>query len=489
MIELDASLLERSPEETARHLCLGLLQEAEEALVRLERGSDDEALHDFRVALRRLRSVIRAYRRHLKGSVRKKLRARLSDLADSTNAARDIEVQLDWLSKRAPSLDPEAREGASRLAERLRSSSGGIPAPEALRAAFDPNHASLRKSLSRLKLRLDRDESFLSATGRLIAESGARLEESLSSVSSADDGETLHRARIETKRLRYLLEPISARVPEARALVTEMKSLQDELGELQDTRVLSQSIANELERAAVEEAHRLRELAIREGAFPEQGASADPGLLALLRAQRERRDRGYQTLSQGWLSGASLRFFARVEGLARSLASPSESPKPRRRFLLSQVPAQVKRRAPALVRQGFLPGRRIREHVESIQRGERTRYSRVVVFPDSRAEERISRETFERFWSLATYRLERERYRFRENDRTFWFDEVRGSGTVLAELEDEPELALPEWLEAVVRREVTGSRKYEWEALAERDVSGRARSAPETAGGPRAGSR
>jgi CHAD domain-containing protein/CYTH domain-containing protein len=472
MIELEASLLERSPEETARHLCLGLLREAEEALVRLERREDEEALHDFRVALRRLRSVSRAYRPHLKGSVKKKIRARLSDLADSTNAARDIEVQLAWLAKPSPSLEPEAREGASRLSERLRSLRDETPTPAALRRAFDPIHASLRKSLSRLTLRLEQKESFLSATGQLIAGSASRLEESLGSVSSADDGEQLHRARIEAKRLRYLLEPISARISEARALVKEMKSLQDELGELQDTRVLSQSIANEIERAAVEEAHRLRDLALREGPFPQQGASADPGLLALLRAQKERRDQQYLALSRGWLSGASQRFFERVQALALSLASRFQSPKPRRRFLLSQVPARAKRRAPALVRQGFLPGRRIHEHVESVQRDERARYSRVSASRDSRVEEGISKEAFERFWSLAPHRLERLHYRFRENGRTFWFDEVRDSGLVLAELEGEPDLALPEWLESVVTREVTGSRKYDWEALARREGPG-----------------
>jgi CHAD domain-containing protein len=61
MIDLDRRSLTKSPEETARRLCLGLLQEADEALSRLEQGEDSEALHDFRVALRRLRSVIRAY--------------------------------------------------------------------------------------------------------------------------------------------------------------------------------------------------------------------------------------------------------------------------------------------------------------------------------------------------------------------------------------------------------------------------------------------
>ncbi|MGH9388633.1 MAG: hypothetical protein ACRD1Z_03390, partial [Vicinamibacteria bacterium] len=176
--------------------------------------------------------------------------------------------------------------------------------------------------------------------------------------------------------------------------------------------------------------------------------------------------RQYLTLSRKWLSGASDPFFERVQRLARSLAALSEPPKPHRRFLLSEVPERAKRRPPSIARQAFLPGRKIHESVESIQSGERILYSRVAVSEGSRAEERITGETFERFWSLASFRLERARYRVRENGRTFWIDEARDGSVVLAETEDAPELVLPEWLETVVRREVTGSRKYDWETLA-----------------------
>ena len=467
MIELTPSFLARSPEETVRHLCLGLLEEANPALERLERGDDDEALHDFRVALRRLRSVIRVYRPYLKGSARKKIQARIKALAASTNAPRDLEVQLEWLSKRASELEPEARNGAVHLAERLRARGGDAPRAEILRKEFDPIHESLRKSLSRSRLRFDDDRSFLAATGDLVAENASRLKASLEAVSSAEDGEGLHRARIEAKRLRYLLEPISAEMPEARALVREMKTLQDILGELQDMRVLTQSIEAELERSAVEEAHRLRDLALTEGSIEAQGgAPPHRGLLALLRAQRERRDRQYLALSESWLSGAADPFFDRAERLARSLAANDQPPKPRRVFLLSEVPERAKRKAPSIVRQAFLPGRRILESVESIRTGERIRFSRVVLSEGSRAEERITGETFEWFWSFAPYRLERARYRVRENGRTYWIDEARDGSVVLAEIEDEPELALPEWLQSVVRRDVTGSPKYDWQRLA-----------------------
>jgi len=56
-------------------------------------AEDSAALHDFRVALRRLRANQRAYRDQIGAKQDKRLRR----LAHATNAARDREVQLDWL--------------------------------------------------------------------------------------------------------------------------------------------------------------------------------------------------------------------------------------------------------------------------------------------------------------------------------------------------------------------------------------------------------
>lgn len=504
MIRLTESLLQRSPEETSRHLCLGLLQEAAEALSRLDQAEDEEALHDFRVALRRLRSLIGAYRPYLKGSVRKKFRKRLKELAASTNAARDREVQLAWLSDAVGRVDPHAERGARFLLERLSSVETATPVAEELRERFSGLHRSLEKSLSRLRLRLDEDgPSFLSATGSLIAEKANVLEDSLRRVGSPEDGPTLHRCRIEAKRLRYLLEPLQSGVSGVRALVGEMKALQDLLGDLQDARVLAQTISDELERAAVEEARRLRDLAFQQGAIPEDGHNtAHPGLLALLRAQRERRDRVYQELSRGWLPPASEPFFQELRGLARRLEASSERPKTRRRFLLASVPDEARRgRSPRVVRQGFLPGRRIHEQVLSIRTGARNRYLRVSSIDGrSRAEETISRDLFESLWSVADHRrLERVGYEVREKGVVWWIDEIPERNLVLAEVasDGDGEVSAPDWMKPLLVREVTGMRKYEWESLArakvkaklevEAKVKAGARSAPERPAGPRGG--
>jgi CYTH domain-containing protein len=208
-----------------------------------------------------------------------------------------------------------------------------------------------------------------------------------------------------------------------------------------------------------------------------------------LRAQRDRRDRQYLSLSRSWLSGNASLFFDRVLAFARALEATSHPPKPPRRFLLVEVPERAKRRTPTLVRQAFLPGRKIHELVEAVGSGERARCSRVTSAEDSRFEERISSETFDRFWSLSPMRLERARYQVRENGRTYSIDEVRSEeALVLAEIAGDPDEPLPEWLESAVKREVTGQRRYEWEALASR-LNARARSAPGTPADPPAAER
>ena len=69
---LPDDLLSRSEEEGARRLALKALSAARAAERRLDDRSDPEALHDFRVAIRRLRSLLRAYKPQLESSIRKK---------------------------------------------------------------------------------------------------------------------------------------------------------------------------------------------------------------------------------------------------------------------------------------------------------------------------------------------------------------------------------------------------------------------------------
>ena len=61
-MKIPADLLARPAEEAVRRLALVQLERAAAARSQLVEGDREEALHDFRVALRRLRSLLRSHR-------------------------------------------------------------------------------------------------------------------------------------------------------------------------------------------------------------------------------------------------------------------------------------------------------------------------------------------------------------------------------------------------------------------------------------------
>jgi CHAD domain-containing protein len=124
-MRIDERTVDLTAEEGARVVALGLLSEASKAADELAPGSDDEVLHEFRVALRRLRSALRAFRSWLDGGVRSRHEERLKKIARSTNQARDAGVQLAWLrTKREALASGRQRAGLELLVERY----GGEPA-------------------------------------------------------------------------------------------------------------------------------------------------------------------------------------------------------------------------------------------------------------------------------------------------------------------------------------------------------------------------
>ena len=469
MAKLPRHLLERSPQETARRLCLALVDETSSALERMDDPNDTEALHDFRVSLRRLKSLLRAYRRHLRGSASKRLQARVKTVAGSTNVARDAEVQIEWLTKEGDKLGEPGVSGANYLIAVLGARQATTPTPETLRRAFRPLRRDLTKALSRLCLVDEHSSSnFVRATGRLIQEHADALKASLTAARSAEDADLLHRARIEAKRLRYILEPLQNELDDARPLIKRMKSLQDCLGELQDTRVMTEEISSTLENSALDEARKLRDLALAEGELPEAYPPQNPGLLALLKAQRTRRDRAFTDLAVAWTGNAAHAYFALVERFVEQLLLRPGGELPKRRFLLAQVPPEIRKHKSRLVREGWLPGKDIRERVRATREGRSVRYARLVErnghVPE---EEQLTRRGFDAFWSLTEgRRLECRRYEFRDGSRSWSVISIPEHKIVLAVIEGSADAPIPEPIQRELLREVTGVKKYEPEALA-----------------------
>jgi CHAD domain-containing protein len=242
-------LLELPSGEAVRRLALALLDEASAAAARIDDASDVEAIHDLRVGLRRLRSLLKLHRGELGGKLNR-LRRKLGEVAALTGDARDAEVQLDWLRARKRAIPRTARPALDWLSGRLeeRKHAGYTRARALAGEELARLAARLGRRLRRYQVALDEEPGgtrFAAATARLAREQSAALAGLLATVNQPTDEEAAHRARIAGKQARYLVEPLVASRRagvEATAAVKALKMLQDLLGELHDVHVFARQL-------------------------------------------------------------------------------------------------------------------------------------------------------------------------------------------------------------------------------------------------------
>jgi CHAD domain-containing protein len=306
---LPSDLLDRSAQESARLLALSYLDQIDSAEQRLADAQDLEALHDFRVGLRRLRSSLAAYREALRDSIAGKMRRRIRDLARATNAGRDAEVQLVWLGKQEADLRPEDKPGYFWLLGRLqgRKQETYDPAMAKVARRYLKLAEKLRTALGILRIELgngrsQRTATFRELTGALIRLQVGRVQQELAGVRDAADFAQVHQTRIALKRLRYLIEPIARRNRRARALIGRFKEAQDLLGEHHDLHVLAEEIGSVRASLAETDVPRL-----------------EPGLAALTRLAQEGAAAAFVRFQATWGGGLAGRILIRAAELGRAL--------------------------------------------------------------------------------------------------------------------------------------------------------------------------
>jgi CHAD domain-containing protein len=323
-----ARQLEAPLRAVLRKFAVAHLTAAARARARLKNPEDGEALHDFRVALRRLRSLLRAYQPYAE-IVPKKLRRRLRRIARATTAARDAEVQLDWL--RHARLPTEARAAGAWLAERLRNQRNAAydALPDEAIEPFDRLQAGLRRTFTPMPDRRRAGADFSGVTARVLAEHAEALTRAVSAVGSLRDETVIHAARIEGKRLRYLIEPLAPAIPGARALVRRMKAFQDRFGELCDLFVLARAIEAAAGETSAENAQRRAHQAwLGETVNADDPAASEAGLLALVRCVRGSAERLYASIERDYQGERIAGLAESVSALVQRLLTP---PRPRRR--------------------------------------------------------------------------------------------------------------------------------------------------------------
>ncbi len=320
MASVTRTQLDRPVQETARLLALAWLADADAALTRLSDAENTEALHDFRVSLRRFRSCVRAYQPYLKGSAPKKARRRMGAVASGTNAGRDAEVQIAWLESQRERLTPGELVGWGWLVAQAekRCTAAYAQARQGIAGAYRSARRDVEERFSSAGGQLEalssepQQPTFVQVTGELIREHAGELRDLLAKIRTSQDEAEAHAARIAAKRLRYLLEPLSKPLAGVKPLIKKLKELQDILGELHDAHVMRAEIAAAIEVVTAEQAHR-------------QAEGRLPGLRALTQLCGERRDRLFLALSDLWLDGSALGFFAQASEWVGDLIGQAET--------------------------------------------------------------------------------------------------------------------------------------------------------------------
>ncbi|MDQ3138037.1 MAG: CHAD domain-containing protein [Gemmatimonadota bacterium] len=479
-------LLDLPAEEAARLIALGLLDRTADAARRLADSTDPMALHDFRVATRRLRSGLEAYRPEIDGSVSRASRRRLRRLARATRRSRDFEVHLHWERAQDAVLTERQRTGLRWHLERLEARRHRADRRLGVLVAgrFARFERRLRRRLEAYRLHIERDPTrrrheAAAVLGRRLCKFGGDLECRLAAMRTMADDAAARRARIAAKRLRYLLEPIRGEVDGVEPLIVRLRDLQDALGELHDSQTHWVELSGEVESAGREHARRL-EGALRDGGErgPEGADAGDdprPGLLALLERLDDREAEAFARLRADWLAGAADGFFEAVTEVGKRVAHrPSCVAEIERRFLLRRMPASAQAFAFQAIEQGWLPGRRVVERIRLLRRPDvPITYHSSKCATEGRSMavgDEVDLQLFEQIWPLTSGRRVVKRRHVMSDYGVQWaIDQFLDRDLVLAQAAppaEGVEVILPEWLQPYVVREVTGEGAYTSRALA-----------------------
>ena len=211
-------------------------------------AGSDEGIHVQRVAVRRLRSLIRCCVPVLSSSDIDEFAEDLSWLGSALGARRDVDVLENHLRSAINALPLDDRsESAARVDEYVLKlySAADVRLGEVFTSE---RYASLGEQLVTLELgayvRADASVSVETVVGELIHGSWRRLAKSVDHIHSESDITEWHRVRTKAKKLRYVVEvfaPIFGRDYER--LGRRLAAVTDELGEQRDAYACSEALA------------------------------------------------------------------------------------------------------------------------------------------------------------------------------------------------------------------------------------------------------
>ncbi len=226
---------------------------------------DPEAVHQARIATRRMRSDLRTLHNFVDARWAVQLRGELRALGAELGAVRDIEVLRERLSLHA-SLLPDSDADAARAAIRRLDADHSVARTDLLRALRHPRYASLHRALHEAvttpRLTPSAHAFAIDALPGAVRPTWRRLRRAVDQLATVPSDAALHEVRIRAKRCRYAAElsaPVMGRP--ARDLAVALTRVQDVLGEHQDAVVADAWLAKAAPECSPSEAYALGMLA------------------------------------------------------------------------------------------------------------------------------------------------------------------------------------------------------------------------------------
>ena len=210
-------------------------------------GRDPEDLHQMRVAVRRLRAILRASRALFDAKAVERLRSELDWLGAKLGLGRDLDVLHAYLHPRLAALEGAEHRAGQRVLRRL----GGdrARARAGLNEALDsPRYPRILEQLETFLSRPPASTSDVSLPD-VAATEWKRLRKAVQKLPGRPSTDELHAVRIKVKRARYAAE--LARVAagaRGKRFIHQAKKLQDILGDLQDAVVIEQYLHDAIDR-------------------------------------------------------------------------------------------------------------------------------------------------------------------------------------------------------------------------------------------------
>ncbi|MBC3190681.1 CHAD domain-containing protein [Pseudonocardia sp. C8] len=247
---------ERGRKGSAGRLVLDYLGRQVDALTERERdlrADRPDAVHQMRVAARRIRSALRTFGPLFEGPRGPHLVAELRWLGRALAGERDAEVQEERLTTRLRALEPElvlgpVQAAVTRHFARTRAETGAV----VLEVVDSERYAALQGGLRRLladpplsaRAGKPADKVLPGMVGRTARKLERRMERALADLDGGEEAPTsMHDARKTGKQLRYATEVVRpAAGADARRFAKRLKKVQRLLGDHQDAVVSRETL-------------------------------------------------------------------------------------------------------------------------------------------------------------------------------------------------------------------------------------------------------